>query len=61
MAECVLAKEASGLPLAIVRPTMVTGMWKDDPIRGWVESTAHISGLIITVSVMNKGAKRIGT
>ncbi|XP_014681550.1 PREDICTED: fatty acyl-CoA reductase 1-like [Priapulus caudatus] len=56
MAECVLADEASDLPIAIVRPTLVTSTWKDDPISGWIESMAHLSGVLILTA---KGYLRV--
>ncbi|XP_014681548.1 PREDICTED: fatty acyl-CoA reductase 1-like [Priapulus caudatus] len=50
MAECMLADEASDLPIAVVRPTLVTSTWKDDPICGWTSSMAHLSGIFIIVA-----------
>lgn len=49
MAECLLANKAKDLPLVIVRPTLVSSMWREDPIRGWSDTYAHIHGLIMVI------------
>ncbi|XP_072050200.1 fatty acyl-CoA reductase 1-like [Amphiura filiformis] len=46
IAETVLVKESVGMPLCIVRPSIVGASWKD-PIPGWVDNLAGATGLMI--------------
>lgn len=46
LAETVLVKESVGMPICIVRPSIVGAAWKD-PIPGWVDNLAGASGLFI--------------
>ncbi|CAG0880705.1 unnamed protein product [Cyprideis torosa] len=46
LAETLIFKESRSLPLAIVRPSIVTGAWKE-PIPGWVDSLNGATGLFV--------------
>jgi fatty acyl-CoA reductase len=48
LAEHLIALEASELPVAIVRPSIVTATWKD-PMVGWVDNLNGPTGLILAV------------
>ncbi|WAR03112.1 FACR1-like protein [Mya arenaria] len=48
LAEDLLIKEGAGLPLAIVRPSIVGAAWKE-PIPGWIDNYNGPSGLYIAV------------
>lgn len=48
LAEDLLIKEGVGLPLAIVRPSIVGAAWKE-PIPGWIDNYNGPSGLYIAV------------
>lgn len=45
LAEHLLSEECGGIPLAIVRPTIVTAALKE-PIPGWVDNLNGPTGLI---------------
>ncbi|XP_072047435.1 fatty acyl-CoA reductase 1-like [Amphiura filiformis] len=46
IAEHVFVEEGAGLPLCIVRPSIVGATWKD-PFPGWIDNYNGISGLFI--------------
>ncbi|CAL1290421.1 unnamed protein product, partial [Larinioides sclopetarius] len=50
LAEILLLEESEGLPVAIVRPSIVTAAWKE-PFPGWVDNFNAASGLIAPVSM----------
>ena len=49
LAETLLIEEGGDLPLAIVRPSIVTAAWKE-PHPGWIDNYNGPSGLYIAVS-----------
>ncbi|ODM92798.1 hypothetical protein Ocin01_13884 [Orchesella cincta] len=49
LAEHVLKEEAQGLPICIVRPSIVTATWKE-PVAGWVDNLNGPSGLMAAVA-----------
>ncbi len=46
LAEQLVMTEAAGLPLAIVRPSIVVAAWKD-PVPGWVDNFNGPTGILI--------------
>jgi len=44
MAEYLLNKAASELPICIIRPSIVTGIW-EGPLRGWLDGAIGIAGI----------------
>ncbi|KAG9511028.1 putative fatty acyl-CoA reductase, partial [Fragariocoptes setiger] len=48
MAEKLIAEEASDLPVAIVRPSIVIAAWRE-PIRGWVDNLNGPTGLLLAI------------
>jgi fatty acyl-CoA reductase len=46
LAESLLVRECGSLPVAIVRPSIVTAAW-NEPIRGWVDNINGPTGLIL--------------
>lgn len=50
LAEWLILKEGAGLPIAIVRPSIVGAAWKE-PFPGWVDNFNGPSGLAVAVSV----------
>lgn len=48
LSEHLIALEASNLPVAIVRPSIVVAAWKE-PIPGWVDNLNGPTGLILAV------------
>lgn len=46
LAETLLADECGSLPVAIVRPSIVTAAWKE-PLRGWVDNINGPTGLVL--------------
>ncbi|RWS29833.1 putative fatty acyl-CoA reductase-like isoform X2 [Leptotrombidium deliense] len=46
LAESLLAEECGSLPVAIVRPSIVTAAWRE-PVRGWVDNINGPTGLIL--------------
>lgn len=48
LAETLLSEECRNLPVAIVRPSIVTAAWKE-PLRGWVDNLNGPTGLILAV------------
>ncbi|CAG0917904.1 unnamed protein product [Notodromas monacha] len=46
LAETVLVKDAANLPVAIVRPSIVSAAWKE-PIPGWVDNLNGATGLLV--------------
>lgn len=48
LAEDLLVKEGKGMPIAIVRPSIVGASWKE-PIPGWIDNYNGPSGLYIAV------------
>ncbi|KAF4517875.1 hypothetical protein B566_EDAN001829, partial [Ephemera danica] len=49
LAENIVLHEASDLPTAIVRPSMVTGALQE-PVPGWLDNISGITGLIIEMA-----------
>lgn len=49
LAEKYIATEASDLPVAIVRPSIVVCSWKD-PMPGWVDNINGPTGLLLAIS-----------
>lgn len=45
LAEHILIKEAGGLPVCIVRPSIVTASWQE-PVPGWIDNINGATGLI---------------
>lgn len=48
LAEHFIAKEASDLPVAIVRPSIVVAAWRD-PLPGWVDNLNGPTGLVLAI------------
>ena len=48
LAESLLAEECQDLPVAIVRPSIVTAAWRE-PIPGWVDNFNGPTGLVLAV------------
>ena len=48
LAECVLQQQGAGLPIAIVRPSIVTAAWKE-PLPGWIDNYNGPSGIYVAV------------
>jgi len=48
LAEHLIAQEASDLPVAIVRPSIVVAAWKE-PIPGWIDNLNGPTGLILAI------------
>ncbi|KAL0280989.1 UNVERIFIED_CONTAM: hypothetical protein PYX00_002125 [Menopon gallinae] len=48
MAEYIISNQAGDLPVCIVRPSIVTGSWKE-PKPGWVDNISGISGIMIEI------------
>ncbi|XP_022240976.1 putative fatty acyl-CoA reductase CG5065 isoform X2 [Limulus polyphemus] len=46
LAENILVEECGSLPVAIIRPSIVTAAWKD-PLPGWIDNFNGPSGLIV--------------
>ena len=46
LAENLLVDECGGLPVAIVRPSIVTASWRE-PCRGWVDNMNGPTGLVL--------------
>ena len=53
MAEKVIADNASDLPIAIMRPSIVVASWKE-PIPGWVDNLNGPTGKIISLNFLNR-------
>lgn len=49
LAETILATEGAGLPIAIVRPSIVTAAWKE-PVPGWVDNLNGPTGMLAGAS-----------
>lgn len=49
LAETLLVEESGALPVAIVRPSIVTAAWKE-PFPGWVDNYNGPTGLIVATS-----------
>ncbi|GFT08982.1 putative fatty acyl-CoA reductase CG5065 [Trichonephila clavipes] len=49
LAETLLVEESGALPVAIVRPSIVTAAWKE-PFPGWVDNFNGPTGLIVATS-----------
>ena len=49
MAEALLIEESKGLPVAIVRPSIVGAAWVE-PVPGWVDNLNGPTGLLVAVS-----------
>lgn len=49
LAENLLSEECGSLPVAIVRPSIVTAAWKE-PCRGWIDNLNGPTGLILASS-----------
>lgn len=54
LAETLLSEECQNLPVAIVRPSIVTAAWRE-PLRGWVDNLNGPTGLVVAVG---KGVMR---
>lgn len=54
LAETLLSEECKNLPVAIVRPSIVTASWRE-PVRGWVDNINGPTGLVLAVG---KGVMR---
>lgn len=54
LAEALVADECKDLPVAIVRPSIVTAAWRE-PIPGWVDNLNGPTGLVLAVG---KGVMR---
>lgn len=48
LAEHLIALEASDLPVAIVRPSIVVASWKE-PVAGWIDNLNGPTGLILAI------------
>lgn len=48
LAEHLIALEASDLPVAIVRPSIVVAAWRE-PLRGWVDNLNGPTGLVLAI------------
>lgn len=48
LAETLLSEECKALPVAIVRPSIVTAAWRE-PLRGWVDNINGPTGLVLAV------------
>lgn len=48
LAEHMIAKEASDLPVAIVRPSIVVASWRE-PLPGWIDNLNGPTGLILAI------------
>ena len=46
LAETLLSEESKNLPVAIVRPSIVTAAWRE-PLRGWVDNINGPTGLVL--------------
>lgn len=46
MAETLLMKECGQLPVAIVRPSIVTAAWKE-PYPGWIDNINNVTGIFL--------------
>lgn len=49
LAEALLSEECGSLPVAIVRPSIVTAAWRE-PCRGWVDNFNGPTGLVLASS-----------
>lgn len=54
LAETLLSEECKALPVAIVRPSIVTAAWRE-PLRGWVDNINGPTGLVLATG---KGVMR---
>ena len=52
LAEYYLLRYARGLPLAIVRPSIVSGAWRE-PYPGWTDNANGINNMLIAVTRVN--------
>lgn len=48
LAERLIVEQASDLPIAIVRPSIVVAAWKE-PLRGWIDNLNGPTGLILAI------------
>lgn len=48
LAEHLIANEGAGLPIAIVRPSIVVASWQD-PLPGWIDNLNGPTGLVIAI------------
>lgn len=46
LAECLLVTEANNMPVAIVRPSIVTAAWRE-PYPGWVDNINGPTGMVL--------------
>ena len=49
LAERLLLEEGKGLPIVIIRPSIVTASWRE-PLPGWVDNYNGPAGFVIAVS-----------
>lgn len=49
MAECIVQEYSVILPVAIVRPSIVTASWKE-PFPGWVDNIFGVTGIMAEIS-----------
>lgn len=49
IAETLIVEECGQLPVAIVRPSIVTASWKD-PCPGWIDNINNITGIFLAAS-----------
>lgn len=48
LTEAMVAQEFGSLPVAIIRPSIVTASWKE-PLPGWVDTKTGLTGVILAV------------
>ncbi|KAL1139604.1 hypothetical protein AAG570_006586 [Ranatra chinensis] len=48
MAESIVAQYGADFPIAIVRPSIVTGAWQE-PFPGWVDNVSGITGIMMEI------------
>ncbi len=54
LAEQLLLETASGLPVAIVRPSIVVASWKH-PMPGWIDNLSGLTGTPLNLSPLLEG------
>lgn len=56
LTEQIVVSKGSGLPIAIVRPSIVCAAYQE-PFPGWIDNTCGITGTIITSVSVNINCK----